>query len=698
MAVQLSPVFGVAGQLFDNNGNPLAGGKIFTYAAGTTTPAATYTNASGSIAHSNPIVLDGAGRVPSGEIWLTDGIAYKFVVEDSTSALIGTYDNLSGINSNFVAYTSQQEIQTATAGQTVFNLTTIQYQPGTNNLSVFVDGVNQYGPGAQYAFVETDSDTVTFVSGLHVGASVKFTTAQLNNSGSTDAENVSYTAPYTNAVTTNVEVVLSRTVNAADFGMDEAASPSTNANAIMDAIAALDAGIGKTGGVVYLPKGKFDVASDVVSLVGVTNVTLQGDGNANAYEGSDAGTQLTFTPGTVCIDVDDSAGVGSASAYNTIKNLYISGNDLVAYGLRVRGRTNITNMFVMECTIGYEVVDYGNQTLFETSTAFANDIGFQITGYSTSKVTVNNCNFRQNRIGVNLLAGYHVWFQGCVIESNDEEGLIIYKADAAPIYAPRNITFLNNFFENNGAVVSTKYAITIDAQTPTYSARRVIFNGNYFAEDKLVNINDVSICQWSNNIYGSACASTTGPNATEVVFYDIDPASLGITFAASQRSGYNILKESGQGGFTTDLAFYTQGGRTQTLWFTNTSALVAGVETVLQPLSVGVFTPALLTYPIYGQGCVIGIVAQAQTAITTGSLKFKPYATLGWNGIRYTYGLELDVLASSSRGTVTADVEDYPIPHAGNYNYNNLGLAVTPSAAPVYVGPDDLMVGLVIAY
>ena len=134
MAVNLSPVFGVAGQLFDNNGNPLAGGKIYTYLAGTTTNAATYTTSAGNIAHSNPIVLDGAGRVPSGEIWLTDGIAYKFVVEDAASNLIGTYDNLVGINSNFVSYTAQQEIQTATAGQTVFNLTTMQYQPSTNNL------------------------------------------------------------------------------------------------------------------------------------------------------------------------------------------------------------------------------------------------------------------------------------------------------------------------------------------------------------------------------------------------------------------------------------------------------------------------------------------------------------------------------------------------------------------------------------
>lgn len=193
MAVNLSPVYGVAGQLFDNNGNPLAGGKIYTYLAGTTTPATTYTSSAGNIAHTNPIVLDGAGRVPSGEIWLTDGITYKFVVQDSANNLIGTYDNLTGINSNFVAYTNSQEIQTATAGQTVFNLATVTYQPGTNSLTVFVDGVNQYGPGAQYAYVETDSDTVTFVSGLHVGASVKFTTSQLNNGAGQTAAQTAFT-------------------------------------------------------------------------------------------------------------------------------------------------------------------------------------------------------------------------------------------------------------------------------------------------------------------------------------------------------------------------------------------------------------------------------------------------------------------------------------------------------------------------
>jgi hypothetical protein len=139
MAVNLSPVFGVAGQLFDNNGNPLAGGKIFTYLAGTTTNATTYTSSSGSIAHSNPIILDGAGRVPSGEIWLTAGITYKFVVQDSANNLIGTYDNINGIND--VGFTRIANF-TGTGSQVNFVLpVSINNE---NLINVFINGVYQF--------------------------------------------------------------------------------------------------------------------------------------------------------------------------------------------------------------------------------------------------------------------------------------------------------------------------------------------------------------------------------------------------------------------------------------------------------------------------------------------------------------------------------------------------------------------------
>ena len=95
MAVFLSPIGGAGWQFFDNNGNVLTGGKLYTYAAGTTTPLASYTTSAGNTAHTNPIILDAAGRVPGGEIWLSSA-RYKFALYTSVNVLIATYDNLTG--------------------------------------------------------------------------------------------------------------------------------------------------------------------------------------------------------------------------------------------------------------------------------------------------------------------------------------------------------------------------------------------------------------------------------------------------------------------------------------------------------------------------------------------------------------------------------------------------------------------------
>jgi len=268
MAVNLSPVGGVAAQFFDNSGNVLTGGKIYTYAAGTTTNQTTYTSATGVTAHSNPIILDASGRVPSGEIWLTDGLSYKFLVKTSTEVLIGSYDNVIGINSNFINFLTETEIQTATAGQTVFTLTTMQYQPNTNSLTVYVDGVNQYD-GVSYSYVETNSTTVTFSAGLHVGALVKFTTAQTLSSGVTDASLVTYDPPFANSVLTNVENKLSETVSVKDFGaVGDGVTDDTAAFA-----AAVSAAQGKT---ILIPAGQYLIDTDAGSIV-LEEVCLQGE-------------------------------------------------------------------------------------------------------------------------------------------------------------------------------------------------------------------------------------------------------------------------------------------------------------------------------------------------------------------------------------------------------------------------------------
>jgi hypothetical protein len=136
MSVFLSPIGGAGWQFFNNSGVILSGGKLYTYAAGTTTPKPTYTSFSGVTAHTNPIILDSAGRVPGGEIWLL-APPYKFTLYTSTDVLIATYDNISGVGA------SEYQIQnfTGTGYTTVFTLSNASL--GENFTFVYINGVYQ---------------------------------------------------------------------------------------------------------------------------------------------------------------------------------------------------------------------------------------------------------------------------------------------------------------------------------------------------------------------------------------------------------------------------------------------------------------------------------------------------------------------------------------------------------------------------
>jgi hypothetical protein len=136
-AVSLSIFGGVGAQFFDNNGVPLSGGKIYTYEAGTTTPLASYTSSSGSTAHTNPIILNSAGRVPSGgEIWVQLRL-YKFVLETSTNVLIASYDNV-GSSFNATAI-----IANFTGNGSTVAFTLASAPAGENATNVYINGVYQ---------------------------------------------------------------------------------------------------------------------------------------------------------------------------------------------------------------------------------------------------------------------------------------------------------------------------------------------------------------------------------------------------------------------------------------------------------------------------------------------------------------------------------------------------------------------------
>lgn len=161
-AVNISAFGGIGWQFFDNAGNVLSGGKIFTYLAGTTINQPTYTSASGAVAHTNPIILDSAGRVSGGEIWLVAATLYKFVLKTSTDVTIATYDNISssGAAGNYVNNFTGTGIQVNfTLSNTPFNENTTQ---------VYINGV--YQQKNTYAIVGT---TLTFSEAPPITSSIE---------------------------------------------------------------------------------------------------------------------------------------------------------------------------------------------------------------------------------------------------------------------------------------------------------------------------------------------------------------------------------------------------------------------------------------------------------------------------------------------------------------------------------------------
>jgi hypothetical protein len=157
MAFNLSAFAGAGAQFFDSNGTPLAGGLLYVYTAGTTTPATSWTTNSGASANTNPIVLNAAGRTPF-EIWLNSGVTYKFALYTSTNVLIGTYDNIPAIDdptvfnnlitvtgTNALIGTSVPPYTSYVAGMT---LSFIPVATNTGAVTIDVDGL-----GAKNIFV-----------------------------------------------------------------------------------------------------------------------------------------------------------------------------------------------------------------------------------------------------------------------------------------------------------------------------------------------------------------------------------------------------------------------------------------------------------------------------------------------------------------------------------------------------------------
>jgi hypothetical protein len=299
MFVTLSLLAGAGQQFFDNNGVMLTGGKLFTYFAGTTTPNTTYTDASGNNAHTNPIILDAAGRVPGGEIWLTLGIGYKFVLKTSTDILIATYDNIpssalppAANNADSVMY---EQGYTVTAGSFVAGQTYRIVTVGTTNFTLI--GATSNTPGVYF---------------IATGAGTGTGTAELSQT---------------------VENKLREYVSVKDFG-------AVGDGATNDTIAIQAALDDAAGGSIYFPKGVY-LITDTLYVPPATTIFGDSSGDAWAVSSTEKGScikisgagtarvwtdvGLPATPAGTLVDAPITVAVVFAGSGCSVKNIRLEG-------------------------------------------------------------------------------------------------------------------------------------------------------------------------------------------------------------------------------------------------------------------------------------------------------------------------------------------------------------------------------------
>lgn len=137
-------------QFLASDGAPLVGGKVYTYAAGTTTPLATYTGNTGAVPNTNPVILDARGEA---NIWYASGTAYKVVLKTSTDETIWTVDNITTTGSMALQNANAVNITGGTIGSGV------TFNGNTTGTASNVTGVVAVANGGTNASTAADART-----------------------------------------------------------------------------------------------------------------------------------------------------------------------------------------------------------------------------------------------------------------------------------------------------------------------------------------------------------------------------------------------------------------------------------------------------------------------------------------------------------------------------------------------------------
>jgi hypothetical protein len=206
-------------QFLDTSGRPLAGGRIYTYIAGTTTPQVTYQDSTGTTPNTNPIVLDSGGF---GTIYLSTTLSYKVVMKNAQNVQQWSVDNIAGTTGT-LSTVPLNSILPATGASTIDN--------GTNQ-QAWRWQLTGSTPGPAMAFTENTASTNTGANSSLLNAQTlagstiwPFRSANAGNGfGVTPTGNVqtfgtgTFIGPLTGNVTGNITGVVTGTAGSSLIG------------------------------------------------------------------------------------------------------------------------------------------------------------------------------------------------------------------------------------------------------------------------------------------------------------------------------------------------------------------------------------------------------------------------------------------------------------------------------------------------
>lgn len=376
-------------------------------------------------------------------------------------------------------------------------------------------------------------------------------------------------------------------VNALDFGLSESGTAASNATAIQAAISSFSSTL---GGKVYIPRGTYDVAADIIDFGTVKYVTIEGNAPGYGYDRPYPATVLSFGAGAIGINMYDAT--GSQYQGNRLTNLHIKGNDVLTEGIKLNDNVVIEDVSVTGC------VDYGIHMAFATNSAILNRVtcydnnaglgfGVFIDGQDTTVYTIMNSNFRTNNKGMVVYAALGSLFQEIVSESNYEEGLYIRRPNSS---TPLSLCSFNHVYLENNWRGSPGNGLVIDAVTKDSGASvpgSLIFSqctiaataaSQHMSLEAANGVDFINVTMsggdlaqgmylsplWARRIYFHDCQLATNTSGTFGVLSGIinkaNPSSSGLSGYESTMGYSSVFSRvfTGSGGLVTKVAYASQ--------------------------------------------------------------------------------------------------------------------------------------------